>query len=387
MIRRFLWLIFGYFYRLIVKPLVFLMTPDKAHSSTLDFANKVGEWRWMRWLVAFIFKNKKNDRLSQNIFGLDFENPIGLSAGFDKNAEAINVTSNLGFGFGEVGSVTANKCEGNEKPWFYRLPLHKSMVVNVGLANVGSEAVLKKLDSNSNINSRYNVILSVAKTNTREVVTVEKGIEDYVASAKRANKSNIVRMIELNISCPNTFGGEPFTNSKDLEKLLTAIDKLKLKKPVVIKMPVDINWTKTEKLLDVIVGHKIEGVTIANLAKDRTILDLGDELPDSVAGNLSGKPTFELSNQLIKQTYVNYGDRLKIIGVGGVFSAEDAYLKIKLGASLVEFISAFIYQGPQLASEINYDLIKMLKNDGFDNISQAVGASSLKKVEKTNDRN
>ena len=382
MIRRFLWLIFGYFYRLVVKPLVFLMSPDKAHSSTLEFANKVGEWRWMRWLVAFVFKNPKNKMLSQNIFGIDFENPVGLSAGFDKNAEAVNVTSNLGFGFGEVGSVTAKECDGNERPWFYRLPLHKSMVVNVGLANLGVESVIKRLGNDVTLNPRHHIILSVAKTNTCDVTTVDQGIEDYVASAKRAGKSNIVKMIELNISCPNTYGGEPFTNPKDLEKLLSSIDELKLKKPVVIKMPVDISWIKTEKLLDVIVAHKIDGVTIANLAKDRTVLDLGGELPDSVAGNLSGKPTFKLSNDLIRQTYIKYGDRLKIIGVGGVFSAEDAYLKIRLGASLVEFISAFIYQGPQLASEINYDLIKMLKNDGFDNISQAVGVDSLKKVER-----
>jgi len=358
------------------------MSPDKAHSSTLEFANKVGEWRWMRWLVAFVFKNPKNKMLSQNIFGIDFENPVGLSAGFDKNAEAVNVTSNLGFGFGEVGSVTAKECDGNERPWFYRLPLHKSMVVNVGLANLGVESVIKRLGNDVTLNPRHHIILSVAKTNTCDVTTVDEGIEDYVASAKRAGKSNIVKMIELNISCPNTYGGEPFTNPKDLEKLLSSIDELKLKKPVVIKMPVDISWIKTEKLLDVIVAHKIDGVTIANLAKDRTVLDLGGELPDSVAGNLSGKPTFKLSNDLIRQTYIKYGDRLKIIGVGGVFSAEDAYLKIRLGASLVEFISAFIYQGPQLASEINYDLIKMLKNDGFDNISQAVGVDSLKKVER-----
>jgi len=382
MIRRFLWLVFGYFYRLIVKPLVFLMSPDKAHGSTLTFANRVGKWAWMRWLVSFVFKNPKNTALSQNIFGLDFENPVGLSAGFDKNAEAVNITSNLGFGFGEVGSVTAKKCEGNERPWFYRLPLHKSMVVNVGLANIGSRDVIKRLDNDSKLSPRYNIILSIAKTNIREVVSVDEGIEDYVTSVKIAEKSKAVKMIELNISCPNTYGGEPFTNPKDLERLLKAVDDVQTSKPIVIKMPVDLSWQKTDKLLEVIVGHKIEGVTIANLAKDRTQLDLGDELPDDVAGNLSGKPTFELSNELIRHTYIKYGDRLKIIGVGGVFSAEDAYLKIKLGASLIEFISAFIYQGPQLASEISYDLVKMLKNDGFDNISQAVGTSSLKKARK-----
>ncbi len=379
MIRRFLWLVFGYFYRIIVKPLVFLMSPDKAHSSTLQFANVVGEWAWMRWLVAFVFKNPKSRFLHQDIFGLEFENPVGLSAGFDKNAEAVNITSNLGFGFGEVGSVTAKYCAGNERPWFYRLPLHKSMVVNVGLANEGSDSVLKKLDNNRNINTRHNLILSIAKTNTSEVTSVEEGIEDYVTSVRRANKSKSVQMIELNISCPNTYGGEPFTNPRDLDKLLDAVDKLNIKKYMVIKMPVDLNWKKTAGLLDVIVKHDIVGVTISNLAKDRTLLDLGDELPDTVVGNLSGKPTFELSNELIRQTYINYGDKLKIIGVGGVFSAADAYQKIKLGASLVEFISAFIYQGPQLASEINYDLIKMLKRDGFDNISQAVGVDSRKK--------
>lgn len=144
-------------------------------------------------------------------------------------------------------------------------------------------------------------------------------------------------------------------------------------------MPVDLVWNDFKKLLDVAVNYGVSGVTIANLVKDRSLVNPLDELPDSVKGNLSGKPTEEIGNELLRQTYLNYGDKLTIIGVGGIFTAEDAYKKIRLGASLVEIISGLIYCGPQLAAEINDGVSQFLKRDGFSNISEAVGVDAAKK--------
>lgn len=379
MIRRFIWKTVNFGYVYLAKPFIFAMSADAAHSSMIKFASLVGRVSLFRSVTRLVFVKGQDKRLLQKYHGISFENPVGLAAGLDKNGEIVPTISALGFGFATVGSVTAEKCAGNPRPWFYRLPKSKSLVVNAGLANDGSKVIIKRLASYKRSAVRnMPVVLSVAKTNGRKVVSVQEGIDDYVASLKRAKNEPSVNMIEINISCPNAYGGEPFTTQDRLEKLLSAVDKVGLKKPIFIKMPVDLSWGKFKELLDCIVKHDVAGVTIANLAKDRTRADLKEILPDSVKGNLSGRPTYELGNELIRQTYLHYGKKLTIIGVGGIFSAEEAYRKIKLGASLVEIITGMIYNGPQLAAEINDDLSRLLRRDDYDNISQAIGIGAKK---------
>lgn len=374
MIRYILWKIIRFFYINIGKPLLFLVSPDTAHSSMIKFTSTIGHVPAFRWFVRIIFKKRRDERLVQNYHGIEFDSPVGLAAGFDKNGEVVPIISLLGFGFGTVGSVTAKKCAGNPRPWFYRLSKTKSLVVNAGLANDGSKVIINRI-KNYDLKSIHGfpVVLSVAKTNSQKVVSIKEGIDDYVSTVKLAKNELHIKMIELNISCPNAYGGEPFTTPERLNSLLKAIDIVNLEKPVFIKMPVDLEWNDFKKLLDVIIKHKVAGVTIANLAKDRKKVDLKDDLPSSVRGNLSGKPTWNLSNELIRRTYLTYGNKLTIIGVGGIFSAEDAYAKIRLGASLVEVITGVIFCGPQLAAEINDDLVYYLENDGFTNINQAIG--------------
>lgn len=327
-----------------------------------------------------MFVGKAKKRLIQEHYGIEFRSPIGLSAGFDKNAEIVPAISSIGFGFGTVGSVTAVKCEGNPKPWFFRLPKTKSLIVNAGLANHGSKIIIQRIRKYTpKVIGNFSIVLSVAKTNSRDVVSDKDGVKDYIASIKRAKDEKNIKAIEINISCPNAFGGEQFTTPQRLEMLLGAVDKVKLKKPVFIKMPVNLEWSEFKSLLDVAVRHKVSGVTIANLAKDRTKADLKDELPETIRGNMSGSPTRQLSNNLISKTYLEYGDKLMIVGVGGIFSAKDAYEKIKLGASLLEMITGVVFYGPQVVAEINYDLSKLLERDGYDNISQAIGVDSISK--------
>jgi dihydroorotate dehydrogenase (fumarate) len=152
-----------------------------------------------------------------------------------------------------------------------------------------------------------------------------------------------------------------------------AIDALDIHKPIWVKMPLNLAWLDFKKLLEVIAKHNVQAVTIGNLSKDRSGIP-STELPAEVAGNLSGLPTQALSDDLIRRTYEEYGKRLTIIGVGGIFSAEDAYRKICNGASLVALITGMIFEGPQLIGQINHDLVKLLKEDGFKNISEAVGS-------------
>lgn len=142
-------------------------------------------------------------------------------------------------------------------------------------------------------------------------------------------------------------------------------------------MPIDLSWVAFKGLLDVIVKHRVVGVTIANLVKDRDKVDLKDYLPNKIPGNLSGRPTLQPSNELIRQTFLSYGDKLTIIGVGGIFSADDAYAKIRLGASLVELLTGMIFNGPQLAAEISDGLSRLIESDGYTHISQAIGIDAI----------
>ena len=377
MIRRSFWAFCHWSYGVIAKPLLFLVSPDTTHGMMIHMTSVSGRVPLLRGFVKFIFIRRRDERIVQNYHGIEFKSPVGLSAGFDKNGEIMPMISRLGFGFGTVGSVTAKQCDGNPRPWFYRLPESKSLVINAGLANDGSTAILKRIHSysQSEINN-FPIALSVAKTNSCEVVSIKEGIEDYVTTVRRAKKEPRIKMIELNISCPNTYGGEPFTTPEKLEKLLKAVDAVGAKQPVFIKMPIDHEWPAFKKLLDVAIKHKIAGVTVSNLYKDRASAELKDNLPDSVKGNLSGQPTWQRSNDLIKKTYLEYGKKLTIIGVGGIFTAQQAYTKIRLGASLVEIITGVIFNGPQLAAEISYDLSKLLERDGFKNISQAIGVDA-----------
>ncbi len=374
MIRRIVWKICRLLYVRVAKPLLFLMSPDDVHRETIRVAAALGSFAVTRGLIRLIFRTPRDARLVQTHHAVEFTTPVGLAAGFDKNGQIISTIAALGFGFTEVGSVTANQCRGNERPWFYRLPKTQSLVVNAGLANDGSRIILERLRRlRPRVVRQLPVVLSVAKTNSRKVVDEATGIADYVTTVKRASREPHVSLIELNISCPNTYGGEPFTTADRLEHLLAAVDAVGACQPVYIKMPTNLPWSHFKLLLDVIVSHRVAGVTISNLAKDRLQLDIQDVLPDSVAGNLSGKPTVKTSNDLIRRTYLYCGERLTIIGVGGIFSADDAYKKIRLGASLVELITGLIFCGPQLIAEINDGLSKRLARDGFAHISQAIG--------------
>ena len=359
-------------YRRVIRPLMFLLSPDKAHSLVISMLSVSGKTPGVPALTKVLF-TRRHRSLEVEWKGMKFSSPVGLSAGLDKNGQIVPMMRALGFGFSEVGSVTAEICKGNDRPWFYRLPKTGSLVVHVGLANQGVKRILQRLHAMpENVQKNYPTILSVARTNSEDASGVEEGVVDYVASVKAAKKSPAVQMVEVNISCPNAFGGQTYTTPELLDQLLSAIDAVKLKKPLFIKMPVDLSWPKTKQLLKVAVAHGVTGVTLSNLTKQREKVEFLEPLPDTVRGGLSGAPLRERSTELVAKTYRAYGDKLVIIGVGGVMSAEDAYDKIKAGATFVALVTGLIMKGP-LVEEINSGLVKLLKADGYTHISQAVG--------------
>lgn len=366
-------------YKRLAKPVLFRQHPDGVHHRLIRAAKVVQKLPLSRTLPRLWVHT--SPALKQEVWGLAVANPVGLSAGFDKNIDIATVIRNVGFGFMIGGSVTAEPCDGNPKPWFYRLPHTKSLVVHAGLPNQGVRRIARRLETYPRqVFENFPLGVSVAKTNSKASVSEWAAIEDYCASLSLLNARKLGQFFEINISCPNTFGGEPFTTPEKLDRLLTEIDLLKLTRPVVVKMPLNLKDSDFDALLAVIVRHEVRGVTIANLLRDREGVDSRDALPASIKGNLSGAPTRAKSTALIARTYRQYGDRLTIIGVGGIFSAEDAYEKIRAGATLVALITGMIFEGPQLVGEINHGLEQLLKRDGYKTIADAVGIEAQKGV-------
>lgn len=355
-----------------LKPLLFKLDPHLVHQSFLNYGHSLGESAIGKMIAktSFYYENPK---LKQEICGLTFNNPVGLSAGFDKDGDLINILPHVGFGFMQVGSVTLDSYEGNETPWVYRLEKSKSILVNYGLKNIGVKKIAEKIKKRKTPEN-FQVSVSVAKTNSQKTASDENGIKDYYQCLKYLVEQDVGDFYTINISCPNVFGGEPFTKEGKLDQLLSKLAEIKHNKPVFLKMPINSPWDEFKKLCQVAIKHQINGVVVGNLNKDRNDPAIKDEIPQELNGNLSGLPTQKLSNELISQTYREFGNKMVIVGVGGIFSAEDAYEKIKRGASLVQLVTGMIYQGPQLVGQINRDLVKMLEKDGYNNISQAIGA-------------
>lgn len=350
------------------------MKPDTVHTLTLQMGTFVQRTKLLIPVIRFMWSYHNPERLGQHIMGIHFKNPIGLSAGFDKNIELPELMKTIGFGFMEGGTITNTSYTGNPRPWFHRLPHSKSLVVHSGLANRGVDTIVRKVSAFAKrIFSDFPLNISVAQTNAQESQTRQEMVKDCIDTLSKIKKSGIGQIITINISCPNTFNGVVFTNPSALGFLLGKVDALKLDQPVFLKMPSGLTWEEFDALLAVAAKHHVTGVTVCNLTKDRKNVSELDSLPLVTKGGLSGKLLVEESNELIARTYQKYYKRFRIIGVGGVSSAEDAYTKIRLGACLVEMITGLIFEGPQVVGEINRGLVALLEKDGYKSISEAIG--------------
>jgi len=361
------------FYKKILKRILFHLDPELVHNLFINFGEILGSNILARKLTSIQF-DYKNKILEQEVMGIKLRNPIGLAAGFDYNGRLTQILPSIGFGIESIGSVTYNSYEGNPKPRLKRLPKSLSLLVNKGLKNEGIKKIIKSLKE---LSFDIPIGISVAKTNSKETADEKGAIKDYVSSLKLLEKSNLGSYYEINISCPNAFGGEPFTTPKRLQNLLKEIDKLKIKKPTLIKMPIDLETKEIIALCEIAKEHNIQGLIFGNLTKNRdNPIFNKEEISSAGKGSFSGKPTEKRSNELISLLYKRYKKRFTIVGCGGIFSAQDAYEKIKLGASFVQMITGMIYNGPNVISEINHGLVYLLKKDGFHKISEAIGAKS-----------
>lgn len=366
---------FRWSYRYILKPIAFRFDPEDVHDAMIRVAAKFGKFPWVQRVLHHCFAFS-HPSLSQTILDIHFQNPVGLSAGFDKNAQIIDTIAAVGFGFSEVGSITGEPCFGNPKPRLWRLPKSQAIMVWYGLKNDGATAITDRLRTKS---FSIPVGTSVARTNDASTIDINAGIADYAKAFSAF--SDIGAYTTVNISCPNTCGGEPFTTPDRLDRLLTELDTIATQKPVFLKFPVDLPIEAIDALVAVALRHRVHGVILSNLTKDHHSAAIDQsELSDAMRGGLSGVPTRERSNILIAHVYRTAGENLIIIGSGGVFSAHDAYAKIRAGASLVQLVTGMVFQGPQLIGEINCGLAALLAHDGFTTISEAIGADHRSKT-------
>lgn len=323
--------------------------------------------------ILYSIYHFKDPSLESDIFGLHFNNPVGNAGGFDKNCELIQTLPYVGFGFVEVGSITARPYAGNKRPWNMRLKEDEALIVNYGLKNDGAEKLSERIASEK---KSVPLIVNIAKTNDPSIKG-DASVEDYNASFVKLQP--LADVINLNISCPNSGDGRLFCENPILfEKLLARISENKITKPIVLKLKPDISDEMLDKILNIVKKYPfVRGFIISNLTRNRTLLKYTKAKEvDSMPGGLSGKPVRQLSTQMIRKVYKKTKGKYLIIGVGGVFTAEDAYEKICAGASLVELVTGLIYRGPGVVKSINQGLVELLKRDGFKNISEAVGSKN-----------
>ncbi|MEY4722867.1 MAG: hypothetical protein RLZZ324_380 [Candidatus Parcubacteria bacterium] len=359
--------VIGWCYRTALKPVLFRFDPEDVHDRFLALGSMLGRSRAARATMAAAL-SFRDPRLEQTVLGIRFANPVGLAAGFDKNGILTDILPSIGFGHAEIGSVTGEACAGNARPRLWRLPKTKSLVVWYGLKNEGAKAVAARMRGRAHA---IPIGASVAKTNSGATVDPEAGIADY-AKAFRA-MADVGDYMTVNISCPNAFGGEPFTDPEKLDRLLAVLDLIPYAGPVFLKLSPDVQDGPLRDLVDVARKHRVQGFVCSNLCKRRELLDIKDaDVPE--VGGLSGMALQPLADAQLRELYALTRGSHVLIGVGGIFTAEDAYRKIRSGATLVQLITGMIFEGPQMIGEVNRGLARLLARDGFASVADAVGA-------------
>ena len=353
---------------------LFRLDPERAHRAGMGAA-RLGQSVGRRVLAReFDFES---ERLAVRLWGLDFSNPVGLAAGFDKNGRHVPFWEALGFGFAEIGSVTAQPSRGNPRRRLFRLPEDAALVNRMGLNNEGAARVARRLRT---LRHDRPLGVNIAKTHSPDVLG-EAALEDFRQSF--ALLAPLADYVTLNISCPNTAEGKTFEEPDALEPLLQTIaaerGKLTTNPPLLLKLAPPLS---TRFVLDTLVDETIalarqylvDGFVATNTASDRDNLQTSPARLESIGrGGLSGQPLEARSTRLVEYLYSRTGGALPIIGVGGVDSAEAAYRKVRAGASLVELYTGLVYGGPGVVRRIKEGLLALLDRDGLDRLSDAIG--------------
>ncbi|XP_076165263.1 dihydroorotate dehydrogenase 2 [Ptiloglossa arizonensis] len=349
------------FYDAIALPLVQLLDPEIAHTAAV---------KMLKWGLMSKQNTQDSESLAIDVWGLQFKNPVGMAAGFDKQGEAIEGLHKIGFSFVEIGSVTPKPQPGNPKPRVFRLLEDNAVVNRYGFNSEGHESVwsrLRKLRDNNDFNGIIGVNLGKNKTST-------DAVQDYIDGIKKF--LDVADYFVINISSPNTPGLRSLQRKDNLEELLIKVNQVRQsiwsKQPLLLKLAPDLSDSEKQDIADVVLQKKskVDGLILCNttIARNNLTSSLKEE-----SGGLSGAPLCDISTAMISDMYKLTHGTIPIIGVGGIFTGADAYNKIKAGASLVQVYTSFAYRGPPVIGKIKRELSDMLKQDGLASIKDAVG--------------
>lgn len=324
------------------------MSAEKAHHFTLNNLKRAYNLPLGKSIIKNMF-GYENPKLEKKVFGLTFKNPVGLAAGFDKNALYIDELAALGFGFIEIGTVTPLPQEGNPKPRLFRLKKDEAIINRMGFNNDGVDAVVKRLKK------RKSDIIIGGNIGKNKVTPNEKAVDDYVICFEKL--FDYVDYFVVNVSSPNTPNLRELQEKDKLFEILNTLQQLNLKKdnpkPILLKIAPDLNENQLLDILSVIDEAKIAGLISNNTTISREGLQTPKEEVEEIgAGGLSGKPITQRSDEVLEFLMKNNKNNIPIIAVGGIMNAQDAKRKIDMGASLVQVYSGFIYKGPELVKEI-----------------------------------
>jgi dihydroorotate dehydrogenase len=339
-------------YKYILKPFLFLISPEKAHQVTLFLLTNIIRIPFVGFVLRKIYVIK-HPKLKRKIWNLEFENPVGLAAGFDKNGAYVDAMSHLGFGFIEIGTVTPVAQSGNPSPRLFRLPADRALINRMGFNNDGIQPLINRLKSRK----KSDIIIG-GNIGKNKVTPNENATDDYITCFEYLY--DYVDYFAVNVSSPNTPGLRALQEKEPLTRLLMALiqknAEKKVEKPILLKIAPDLSIPQLDDIIDIVTTTGIHGIIATNTTIDRThlmtdVTGLGD-------GGLSGAPLKNKSTEVIRYIHQKAKGKITIIGVGGIESPEDAVEKLNAGASLIQVYSGLVYEGPSLIRRINEKLIE-----------------------------
>lgn len=334
-------------YKLFIKPFLFLIPPERAHHFTFNFLKLLFSIPFTDKIVKSIFSVQHKEKI---VAGINFKNPVGLAAGFDKDGKLFNELAAFGFGFIEVGTVTPKAQPGNEQPRLFRLPKDEALINRMGFNNEGADALARRLQ-----NRKYKHIIIGGNIGKNKNTPNEKAIDDYVYCFNALH--NVVDYFVVNVSSPNTPGLRALQDKEPLMNILNSLQSLNINyvnpKPVFLKIAPDLTNEQLDDIVEIVQLTKIAGVVATNTTINRSNLKTTNKEIEAIgAGGLSGKPVTTRSTEVIKYLSQKSNKSFAIIGVGGIHSAGDAADKLAAGADLVQLYTGFIYEGPGLVKKV-----------------------------------
>ena len=337
-----------------VRSILFLFSAEKAHYIASDLLRFLLFIPGTKKIIHSIYQIK-DKTLEKDLFGLKFKNPVGLAAGFDKNASFYNDFSHLGFGFIEIGTITPKAQDGNPKPRLFRLKADEAIINRMGFNNGGIEVAIR------NLKKRKTSIIIGGNIGKNKITPNENANDDYLQCFKALYP--YVDYFVVNVSSPNTPNLRALQEKEPLTQLLSLLQsenaKMQAKKPILLKIAPDLNSNELDDVIEVVQTCKLDGIVATNTTLDRSNLKASIEQTDAIgAGGVSGKPLTKKSTEIIRYIHQKTNGKIPIIGVGGIHSAQDAIDKLNAGASLVQLYTGFIYEGPALIKKINQEIVK-----------------------------